>query len=99
MSKTDLLKALKPKQEEIEVNGMTVAISGLTVGQRKKFYDASKEDLFHAQALVVCMGCAEFTEDDVEEVLQLDSQSITELADAILKKSGLSDDEDEEKNS
>lgn len=98
MNKSDFLSALKPQTDTIEVNGMTVTVAGLTVGQRRKFYDVSKEDLFQAQALVVCMGVPDLTEDDIESVLELDSQYITQVADAILKKSGLSGDEDEEKN-
>lgn len=95
MDKSTFLTKHKPAEHEVTIGGEAFTIRGLTVSQRKKFYDASKEDMFKAQAVVVCMGMPILSDEDIDEVLEMDSKLITELADAILVKSGLADDEEE----
>lgn len=105
MNKSDFLTSAKPKADEVEIDGKKYVINSLSVGQRSKFYEASKESLFKAQVLVVCMGLPFFDEDnesDIDEVTDLDSDVIADVANAVLKLSGLVDDEEEgdaEKNS
>jgi len=99
MDKHSFLSSYAPKKESYKLpDGEEIAISELTLKQRGKLHVAAKKDPIDAQALVVCMGCSLFEESDLDAVKDMPGDLISDIADAILSLSGLSDDEDAEKN-
>jgi len=97
MDKHTFLSNFAPKVELYELpGGDTIELQELTLEQRGKLHAAAKADPIEGQALIVCMGCKMFTEADIQDVKQLPGDLVTDIADAIIELSGLS--EDAEKN-
>ena len=97
MNKSQFLKSFEPKSKEIDIDGSKVTVSELSLVQRGKLHAIANTDPIRGQALIVCMGCDLFTDDDLDDVMGLSGEVVTMLADAVLEVSGLST-EDAEKN-
>lgn len=100
LTKQQLLKSHSLKTKTVKVGDDDVAITELSLSQRSTLLPAIKQDPVGAQALVVCMGCDVFDENDpkdVEAVKRLKSEVIADIADEVLNLSGLGD-ESAEKN-
>jgi len=95
MNKSQFLKSFAPKSKEIDIDGNKVTVNELSLVQRGKLHAAANDDPVRGQALIVCMGCALFTEDDLDDVMGLSGEVVTILADAVLAVSGLSTEEAE----
>ena len=92
MDKSKFLASFKPKSSSHKLpDGEEITIHELTLEQRGKLMAAAKKDAMSAQALVVCMGCELFTEADLKDVCKMSGEIVTQIADAILDVSGLSE--------
>ncbi len=97
MDKHTFLSNFAPKKEVFSLpGGDSIEIQELTLEQRGKLHAAAKADPIEGQALIVCMGCVMFAEADIQDVKQLPGDLVSDIADAVLELSGLS--EDAEKN-
>lgn len=97
MDKREFLAAFGPKKKAYSLpDGSEIELSELTLEQRGKLHQAAKKDPIEAQALVVCMGCSLFDESDIASIKGMPGDLISDIADAVLEISGLS--EDAEKN-
>ncbi|MCP5018061.1 MAG: hypothetical protein GY938_22725 [Ketobacter sp.] len=96
MDKQSFLSNYAPKRSSHALpDGQEIGINELTLEQRGKLHQAAKKDPIEAQALVVCMGCDLFTEKDIPAVKGMPGDLISDIADAVLGISGLSDEDAE----
>lgn len=95
MNKSEFLKSFAPKSKEIDIDGHKVIVNELSLVQRGKLHSIASSDPIRGQALIVCMGCPTFTEDDIDDVMGMSGEVVTILADAVLSVSGLSTEEAE----
>ena len=72
-------------------SGDTVQVRELTVRERGKLRELT-DDPVTAQARIVALGCP-ILEGDAEAIMDLPGKMVSDMADAILRLSGLMDDE------
>lgn len=92
---------MKFKTLDLEINGEVFKLQEISARQRQELFNAYKgeADPIEAQAKSIQMGCSNFKDKSLDEVLDMPGTIFTDLADAVMKLSGLGDDKDDEKNS
>lgn len=88
------------KNKTIEIDGQDFNLRELSVKQQKELFEAFKEDNDSTllQARYVKAGCHECKEMELDEILDAPASVIKTLSEAVAELSGLTSDEDDEKN-
>jgi len=101
MDKNTFFNSFTRKSEQYEMpDGTTVELTELTLGQRGKVQEMVKNDPsgIRAQAGIVAMSCPMLDENDIDRLMEMPGAVIKKMSDAVIRISGLDDDEDAEKN-
>jgi hypothetical protein len=92
---------MKFQTKTVEINGESFTVKELSARQRKealKLYN-DKADPIDIQAHYIKMGVEKFKDSLTEDILDIPGSAFTELVEAVMEISGLTDKEDEVKNS
>jgi len=87
----------------ITINGEDFTVFEMSARQRQSMFKFYKDELdpVEIQANAIKMGCAEFRDKEIKDILDLPGKAFSDIADAVIAISGLADDseKDAEKNS
>lgn len=85
------------KSVEYELpNGNKLTLRELTAKGRGKLRAIADGDVIEAQAQIVALGCDQLGDEDVEGLLELSGDLLSDMADKVLSLSGLTEDAKEE---
>lgn len=92
---------MKFKTLELNLDGTKFNLQEISARQRQELFKLYKGDVdpVEAQATSIKMGCLELKDKTLDEILDMPGTVFADLADAVMRLSGLSDDKDAEKNS
>lgn len=100
MSKDKFLAAFQTKTQKYKFrNGYEITLRGLSVGEREKLMGFADKPS-QAQAFMVTAVCDDISDNDIDAVMALPGDQVSEITDIIMALSGLSPgaDDDAKKN-
>ena len=91
MDKKSFFNSIKLKSEDFKLpTGDVVKLFELTAGQREKvFEELEANKVVRAQARIVALSCDSFTEEDIDQLLNLPGELLTNMADVVSRLSGM----------
>jgi len=91
MNKHEFMAAASRPKKTISITGIgDVEVRALTLTQRMSLPDRFQQDGAEATAWVVSQGLAGFDESDIDELSELSCSVLEQIADAVMRLSGLS---------
>ncbi len=92
---------MKFNSKSITIGGDKFEIKEISARQRQQLFKLFKDetDPVEAQAHSIKMGCAQFVDKTIDEIFDIPGTIFAQLAEEVMKISGLGDDSETEKNS
>lgn len=92
---------MKFNSKKITIGDDKFDIKEINARQRQQLFKLFKDetDPVEAQAHSIKMGCAQFIDKTIDEIFEMPGSIFAQLAEEVMKISGLGDDSDAEKNS
>lgn len=92
---------MKFNSKSIKIGDDKFEIKEINARQRQELFKLFKDetDPVEAQAHSIKMGCAQFADKTIDEIFDMPGTIFAQLAEEVMKISGLGDDSDTEKNS
>lgn len=83
---------------QITVDGKTVEVRELSARQRQAMLKLNKDgiDPIEIQAHIIKMGCSEFAESSIDDLLDMPGKAFSKISEKILNLSGLGDESEDD---
>lgn len=95
MDKQQFFLAAARPTAKVDVLGFgEVTIRALNIEQRLSLTERFNEDQARTSAWIVAVAVDGLTEEDIDDILEMDTAVISKIGDAVLSLSGMGDDEE-----